>query len=434
MSEAVAALALAGYRGAGRLASPLLGLFLAARGRAGKEDRARRGERYGLSRLARPDGPLVWVHAASVGETLAVMGLIERIAGEGIAVLLTTGTVTSAAIAARRLPPGAHHQYVPLDVASWVGRFLDHWRPTLAVFVESEIWPSTVHELAARAIPQVLVNGRISARSARRWGAVDGLAAALFGRLALTLAQSPADAERLSALGARDVAVTGNLKFDGAPPTVDASELARLTAVIGDRPTWVAASTHAGEEALVAAAHARLAQQLPGLLTVLAPRHPQRGDEVRALIAEAGLTVASRSKGETPDAATDVYLTDTIGEMGLIYRLAPVAYIGGSLVPHGGQNPIEPSRLDVAVVHGPHVFNFADLYRDLDETGGAQAVADLDGLVAAIASAHTDPAGRAARIACARVVVDRATGALDRTFAALRPLMGAPAESSRCAD
>lgn len=432
MSEILAGLVLATYRSAGRLASPLVDLFLAARRRAGKEDPARRGERRGVASLPRPDGRLVWVHAASVGETLAVLGLVERLAATGAGVLVTTGTVTSAEIAATRLPAGARHQYVPVDVGAWVGRFLDHWRPDLAIFVESEIWPATIHALATRSIPQVVVNARVSARSARRWRLLDGLPDALFGRLALALAQTPGDAERLADLGVARVAVTGNLKFDGRPLGVDAAELARLGAAIAGRPTWVAASTHAGEEALVAAAHRRLRTDLPGLLTVLAPRHPQRGDEVRALLAEAGLAVASRSRGETPDAATDVYLADTIGEMGLVYRLAPVAFVGGSLVPHGGQNPIEPARLGVAVLHGPHVRNFADLYRELDAAGGATAVGDLDALVAALAAAHADPAALAASVERARAVVERSTGALDRTVAALAPWLPAtPAGEER---
>ena len=424
MSELLAALALATYRTVGRLGVPAVELFLAARERAGKEDPARRGERRGRASLARPAGRLVWVHAASVGETLAVMGLVERLAATGAAVLLTTGTVTSAAIAAARLPAGARHQYVPVDLPSWVDRFLDHWRPDLAVFVESEIWPTSVQALAARSIPQVLVNARISARSARRWGRFDGLGAALFGRLALILAQTPGDGERLAGLGAARVEVTGNLKFDGRPLAVDAAELACLTSAFAGRPTWVAASTHAGEESRVAEVHARLKPRLPGLLTVSAPRHPQRGDEVRALMAEAGLRVASRSKGEIPDAATDVYLADTIGEMGLVYRLAPVAFVGGSLIPHGGQNPIEPARLDVAVVHGPHVHNFADLYLELDACGGARSVADATALAEAILAAHTDPAGLAATRDAARAVVERSTGALDRTMAALAPWLG----------
>lgn len=430
MSEILADLALAAYRTAGRLAAPVVDLALGLRRRAGKEDPARRAERRGIAGHPRPTGRLVWVHAASVGETLAVIDLVERLVARGTPVLVTSGTVTSAAIAAERLPAGALHQYVPVDVAPWVARFLDHWRPDLAVFVESEIWPATIRALDDRGIPRVLVNARVSERSARRWHRLDGLPRALFGGFALVLAQSDGDGERLAGLGAPRVLATGNLKFDRPPLAVDAAELGRLRAGLAGRPAWVAASTHDGEEAIAAAVHARLTTRLAGLLTVIAPRHPRRGDDIAATLAAAGLRVARRSQGETPEAATDVYLADTIGEMGLVYRLAPIAFVGGSLVPHGGQNPIEPARLGVAVLHGAAVRNFADLYRALDETGGARPVADADDLAEAVAALLADAAGRAAMVDHAQAVVDRSTGALDRTLAALAPWLvageGAP--------
>ena len=419
MAEALAEAVLAGWRGLGRLVSPILPLVLAVRTRMGKEDAARRGERFGRASAARSTGPLVWVHAASVGETIAVLPLIARLVEAGDAVLLTSGTVTSAAIAAQRLPKGAIHQYVPLDVVPWVARFLDHWRPRLALFVESEIWPTCISELARRGIPQVLVNGRISARSARRWGRFGDVPKVLFGRLTGVAAQTPADGERFAALGAPSVAVTGNLKFDGAALPVDQSELARLAVAMGTRPRWLAASTHPGEEAIAAEVHAKLKPRLPGLLTVIAPRHPSRGDELRRDLAARGLSVASRSLGETPAADTDIHLTDTIGEMGLIYRLAPLAFVGGSLVDRGGQNPIEPARLGRAVLHGPKVYNFADVYRELDREEAALAVDDAEALATAVADLLADPARIDALVARAETVVSRSTGALDRTMMAL---------------
>ena len=425
MSEVLADLALALYRSAGRLASPLADLALRLRERTGKEDPARRRERRGVPSRPRPAGRLVWVHAASVGETLAVIDLVERLVASGTPVLVTSGTVTSAAIAAERLPAGALHQYVPVDVAPWVERFLDHWRPDLAVFVESEIWPATIRALDRRGIPRVLVNARVSERSARRWHRLDGLPHALFGGFALALAQSDADAERLAGLGVSRVLATGNLKFDRPPLPVDEAELARLGTTLGARPVWVAASTHDGEEAIAATVHARLRSRLAGLLTVIAPRHPRRGDEIAATLAAAGLRVARRSRAETPVGATDVYLADTIGEMGLVYRLAPIAFVGGSLVPHGGQNPIEPARLGVAVLHGAAVRNFADLFRDLDESGGARRVADAEELAATVAALLADEPARTALVERAHAVVARSTGALDRTLAALAPWLAA---------
>lgn len=419
MADGFAEAALTGWRGVGRILAPALPLVLALRTRWGKEDAARRGERFGRAGVARPEGSLVWVHAASVGETIAVLPLIERLRAGGDVVLLTTGTVTSAAIAAQRLPTGAIHQYVPLDVVPWVARFLDHWRPRLAVFVESEIWPTCISELSRRGIPQVLVNGRISARSARRWSRFGGVAEVLFRRLTGIAAQSPGDGERFAALGAASVSVSGNLKFDGAPLPVDDAELTRIEVAIGDRPRWLAASTHPGEEAIAADVHARLKGRLPNLLTVIAPRHPIRGDDLRRDLAARGLTVASRSLGEAPSSATDVYLTDTIGEMGLIYRLAPIAFVGGSLVDRGGQNPIEPARLGRAVLHGPETHNFADVYRELDAEEAATLVRDGDELAHTVDALLREPAAVAAQVARAEIVVSRSTGALDRTMAYL---------------
>lgn len=423
MSELAGRAALAAWRGVGRLIGPALGVMLDVRTRAGKEDPARRGERFGRASVARPEGEVVWMHAASVGETVSVLPLIGRLVAPGRTVVLTTGTVTSAKIAAERLPAGAIHQYVPLDVAPAIGRFLEHWRPKAALFVESEIWPATMVELAKRAIPQVLINGRMSPRSFSRWRRMPAVARAVFGRLTAALAQGEGDGSRLGALGVPTVSVTGNLKFDGAPLGADAEELARLAAAIGTRPRWLAASTHPGEETIAAKAHAIAARRLPGLLTVIAPRHPTRGDEIRAMLADRRLQVASRSRGEMPTGETDVYLCDTIGEMGLIYRLAPVAFVGGSLAPRGGQNPIEPARLGVAVVHGPSTHNFTEIYREFDEAGGAITVDDSGDLAAAIELLIGD-AGRRGRLdAAARVVVERSTGALERTLAALAPLI-----------
>ena len=430
MSETIGEAALSVYRGVGRALGPALRLMLDIRTRAGKEDPRRRHERFGRARASRPAGPLVWVHAASVGETMSVLPLVARLVGTGVTVLMTTGTVTSAAIAAERLPPGAIHQYVPLDVITHVAAFLDHWRPGVALFVESEIWPVTIAELKRRGISQVLINARLSERSFRRWHRIAGVARVLFGRLTLALAQGAGDAERLAAIGVPRVMVTGNLKFDGPPLIADQTERARLSAVIGRRPTWLAASTHPGEEAVAAEVHLALRDRLPGLLTIIAPRHPTRGADLRADLAEQGLRVASRSLGERPGPRTDVYLADTIGEMGLVYALAPIAFVGGSIAPRGGQNPIEPARLGVAVLHGPSTHNFAEIYRDLDAGGGAVTVSGAGDLAEAIVRLSADPVSLADQIAAAGAVVDRSTGALERTMAALAPLLTAPDTAS----
>lgn len=423
-----AAAAILAYRAIGHVLRPVLPLALDRRARRGKEDAARLAERYGIASRPRPEGRLVWVHAASVGETNAVIGLVERIVAAGLAVVFTSVTVTSAALAAKRLPAGAVHQFSPLDIAPYVARFLDHWRPELAVSVESEIWPVTILALAERGIPQARVNAHMSERSERGWRRFGALSRALFGRLDACLAQSEADAARYRALGARSVTVTGNIKFDVPPPVVDAAALARFRSEVGGRPLWVAASTHAGEEAAAAWVHRRLAGRIPGLLTVIVPRHPARGGEIRTMLAAEGLAVAQRSLGEAPTATTDIYLADTLGELGLFYEAAPVAFVGATLVDIGGHNPIEPVQLGAAVVHGPHTQNAAEIYAALDDGGGAVEVADAGALAEAVAALLTDPAALERRRAAAAATLVPFNGALERTFAALRPWLAAAGE------
>ncbi len=427
MPDRLGGLLLAGYGLAGRVAMPAIPALLRRRAGRGKEDPARLGERYGIASAARPAGALIWVHAASVGETNAVLPLVARLAGMGLPVLLTTVTVTSAAIAARSLPPGAVHQFAPVDVTPWIRRFLAHWRPTLAVFVESEVWPVTTAELAAAAIPHVIVNGRMSSRSFARWQRLGRAAHRVFGPLALALAQTGEDAARLKSLGAGQVEVTGNLKFDVPPPPADPEAIAGLRRELGDRPLLVAASTHEGEEVLVAAAHRAVAAALPDLVTVIAPRHPQRGAAIRDAIA-GPQPVTLRSAGE-PLPPAGIHVADTLGELGLFYRLAPVAFVGGSLVPHGGQNPIEPVRLSTAVLHGPHVGNFAAIYQALDAGGGAVAVSDAASLAAAATRLLTEPQALRQQIVAAEAALAPFGGALARTLEALRPFLPAGALS-----
>ncbi len=411
------------YRNAGRIAAPAAGLLLDYRTRKGKEDPSRRGERLGRASRDRPRGPLVWVHAASVGEVNAVLPLVKRIRATGPHVLLTTGTVTSAKVATPHCRNGIVHQFVPLDMPPFVDRFLRHWRPDLALFVESELWPAIATALRQQNIPQVLVNGRMSDRSFRRWIRMPTVATAMIGGLSLCLAQSERDAERLRALGAAHVLFAGNLKFDSPPPAADPAALAALEAAIGRRPVWLAASTHPGEEADVMSVHRALKAHLPNLLTIIAPRHPDRGDEVAALGRAANAGVARHSVGEAIAADTDFYIVDTIGELGLFYRLAPVAFVGGSLVPHGGQNPIEPVKLGTMVVHGPHTDNFAEIYGALERAGGVARVANTEQLAKAVGALLSNAADRKRRTRLAAKALDPFVGALGRTVEALSPLL-----------
>jgi 3-deoxy-D-manno-octulosonic-acid transferase len=416
-------LALRAYRFASRAATPLTPWLLAERLDRGREHPTRLAERRGEASLPRPDGPVVWVHGASVGEMLAVVPLIERIKARGVSVLVTTGTVTSAALADQRLPAGVLHQFVPLDAPKFVNRFLDHWRPDMALFVESDLWPNLILASSARKIPLIIVNGRVSERSFGRWRLAPGVIAALLGRFDLCLAQSPDNAQRFSRLGAQRVTSTGNLKLDVPAPPADVPTLNRLKALIGLRDVVAAASTHPGEETAVIAAHRRLRAKIPTLLTVIAPRHPARGESIAEIGKVAGLSVGLRSRGELPKRDIDIYIADTVGELGLVYRIAPIVFMGGSLATHGGQNPIEAIRLGAAVLHGPCVWNFAEIYSTLDKAQGAELVLDEEALTARLAAWLGDPAARAAVVAAATETMDKLGGALERTLAALDPYL-----------
>ena len=409
------------YRTSMSLLRPFTPLLLKLRERSGKEDPRRRGERLGIASMARPNGVLCWVHAASVGETNAVLPVIEALgnARPDLNFLLTTGTVTSAGLAGRRLGPRAVHQYVPLDAPEYAARFLEHWKPDLAVFTESEIWPSLILETSACNIPIALVNGRLSHRSRRRWQRNKTTAMPLFGRFNIVLAQNDRLAQGFSALGARNVHSVGNLKIDAPPPPVDLNELERLKAALGERPVFAAASTHEGEEETIAAAHRALTRQFENLCTIIAPRHPERGTALAETLKNLGFNVAQRSLGAVPGPRTDIYVADTIGELGTLYALAPVAFIGGSLIDRGGQNPIEAVRHGVAVLTGPHWQNFRDAYRTLLRHDGAIEIKSSADIAAAVTKLFESPAELQRMRAGATQALSTLSGALDKTVAAL---------------
>src|SRR3954453_7629835 len=389
----------------------------------GKEDPARVDERRGMSEDIRPHGPLVWIHGASVGEVLAAAALIERLRALDIRILLTSGTVTSATMVAKRFPPDIIHQYVPYDSPRYVARFLDHWRPSLALFIESDLWPNLILASAARRLPMVLINGRMSHRSFPRWRRVARTISALLGRFDICLAQSEIDAERFAALGSRNVVTTGNLKLDVPAPPADPAKLDRLLTMTRGRPIIVAASTHPGEEDILLEAHRTLARFFPSLLTVIVPRHPRRGEAIARMVPAFRLHVALRSREELPTATTDIYIADTMGELGLFYRLAPIVFMGGSLIEHGGQNPIEAVKLGASVVHGPHVFNFSDIYEALDRAGGARRADTQEALVKQLGQLLADPQAREICVAASERVVEQLGGALQRTLVALEPYL-----------
>ena len=340
----------------------------------GKEIAGRLDERRGIDPTARPPGKLLWLHAASVGESISALPLLQELP-EPVGVLFTTGTATSARLLAERLPAlnldsRVTHRFVPLDVPSWAMRFLDHWKPDAACFLESELWPNLLAACRARQIPTALINARMSRRSAAGWARLPGLAREMLGGFVFIAARSPTDAARLVALGAAGVTSDGDLKLSGGDLPFDEDEFARLQVQLGDRPRLLAASTHPGEEALFARLHRALANEIPGLLTAIVPRHPQRGTE---LAAEFGADL--RSRGALP--AGGIWIADTLGELGLLYRLFPAVLMGKSFMPPGGgQNPLEPARLGCAVAIGPLHDNFSDIVGLLQEAGSLEIVAD----------------------------------------------------------
>lgn len=413
------------YRAAMSALRPAVPTFLNLRGRRGKEDETRRGERLGFAGRPKPDGPLVWIHAASVGETNAVLPLIDAIlAGHARAnILLTTGTMTSASLAERRLPPRAMHQYVPLDVPQYAQRFLDHWRPSLAIFTESDLWPNLILAAAGRDIPLVLVNARMSPRSMKRWRKNARVGRPLFSRFNLILAQNNRIAATVKRLGAPNVVIAGNLKIDSPPPPIDEDALPQLKAAIGNRPIFVAASTHAGEDTVIASAHQIMRRAMPSLLTIIVPRHPERGGAIAHALMGQGLAVTRRSLDAVPDRASDIYIADTIGELGTIYALAPVAFIGGSIIPHGGQNPIEAIRHGTCVITGPHFHNFREAYDALIAANGAAVAATPEEIARIATTLLTDPSALKRMQGGANDTLQELGGALEKTLTALHPFL-----------
>ncbi len=411
------------YRVISALLEPAAAGLLLWRRRRGKEDPTRFAERRGYPGVRRPDKTLVWLHGASVGETVTLLPLVEKLKRRGLAVLVTSGTVTSAKLLAARLPAGVIHQYLPLDVPRYMRRFLDYWRPELGLICESEIWPNLMIEARKRAIPLVLVNARMSERSFRRWYKLPQTSRYLLSCFESCLAQSQGDGERLAQLGAPRVSIAGNLKFDVPAPPADADTLAILDGLTTGRPVWIAASTHPGEDEQVIAAHLGLKVHLPKLLTIIAPRHPQRGAEIDALAQANGIATAQRSQGGMPERDVELYIADTVNELGLFYRLSQVAFIGGSLTPVGGHNPIEPAKLGCALLHGPYVHNATDVFAAFDRGGGAREVADTQALAGAVHRWLSDPAAARQAARAAAQTSHQLGGALNRTMQTIEPLL-----------
>ncbi|MES1198701.1 MAG: 3-deoxy-D-manno-octulosonic acid transferase [Pseudomonadota bacterium] len=421
---------LAGYRGAVAALGPFASLWLDSRARAGKEDSARLRERYGYAPRPRPDGALIWLHGASVGESGVALQLVEALAARNSAFnfLLTSGTRTSAELIARRAPKRATHVYAPIDRTDSVRRFLAHWRPDLGVFVESEMWPNLILEAQAAGAPLALVNARMSPSSLARLARWPAAAKRLLDAFSLLLAADRRTADALSRLSGKTASLVGNLKLAAPAPPVDAGAHAALAAQIGARPVWLAASTHTGEDEILRAAHAKLRTTHPDALLIIAPRHPERGAEIAALAGNAPRRALKQDIG-----AAAVYIADTLGELGLFYSLANVAFIAGSLLPElKGHNPAEAARLGSAIVTGPHIESFQDVFDAFLAANAARRAATADEIAATVAALWRDNAERARQTEAARAVADSGADALKQTVTRLMTL--APASKLEVAN
>ncbi len=421
------------YRAASHAVGPIAGFALNRRMKAGKEDPARINERRGCAGAPRPEGPLVWLHGASVGESLSMLPLIGALGAQqpDLNFLVTTGTIASAQLMTKRLPSSAVHQFIPLDHPRYVSAFLDHWRPDAAIFVEAEFWPNLILEARARVAVLALVNGRMSPKAFDDWSRRRGAIRHVLSAFDILIAQDSENAARLETLSGRPVETYGNLKTAAGPLAVHENEHARLAGQLAGRPSWLAASTLPGEDQTVLAGHRSLRERVAGVVTILAPRHPERGGEIAARARDGGLETALRSSGEAVGPGTDVYVADTLGELGLFYRLADIAFVGGSLVEKGGHNPLEPARLDAAILHGPHVFNFLETYEEMRRAGGTALVRDDRELMGAVARLLADGKTRTA-MARAAAAAAEAGGekVLTRITERIASAIGAPPHRS----
>lgn len=355
--------------------SPVIKHVLEKRVREGKEDPARLSERFGVPSLARPDGELMWVHVASVGESQSMLPMIELFLTQNPAahVLVTTITRTAATLLQQRLPDRAFHQYLPVDRPKWVRRFLEYWRPDVVLWAESELWPVMMAELAKRRLPVALLNARMSARSFRNWSRAKGLAEHILSAFTVILTQTEQDKSCFDQLGGRSVVVTDNIKYCADPLPVDEHLLSKTLQSIGSRPCWVYASTHQGEEELALVVHKTLKTKFPDLLTIVVPRHPERSAAIESFYQEQSVSFCKHSTKPVPDTDCDLYLVDGLGLLGLYYRACPVACVGRSFSDDGGggHNPLEPALLHSVVLHGPHVRNLQEIYDQMDQAGAA---------------------------------------------------------------
>ncbi|MFG6582505.1 3-deoxy-D-manno-octulosonic acid transferase [Sulfitobacter sp. 1A12779] len=411
---------------ASRVILPVAGRRSMAKLRRAEVSSERAHEKLGHASQPRPEGQLIWFHAASVGESLSVLALIDRM-GHALPqahFLITSGTATSARLVGGRLPPRTRHQFAPLDAPGPLKRFLDHWRPDAALFVESELWPQMLRRTHARGTAMALINARLSQRSIESWQKRPALAGFLFGVFDLILTQNDAMARAMATINAPADRVTPgiNLKSMAGPLPQDDGTIAEAREALEGRPVWIASSTHPGEEKAVLEAHRQLLERIPELCLILAPRHPERGDEVAGLIASYGLTHGRRTRGDMP--REQVYLADTLGELGTWYGLSEIVFLGGSLHPIGGHNPYEVAQAGAMVLSGTHVTNFAETYAEMEAEGAARLVAGTQDLADRVGVLLRNDIALASGVAAAKAYAAGQTDKLDsiaeRLITALR--------------
>ncbi len=403
------------------LAMPFIYIWLFIRKKKGKEDKKRFNERLGKNLPPRPSGKLIWMHGASVGECLSMQPLIKQILSKNkdVHIMVTSGTVTSAELMAKRLPERAFHVYIPVDFSRFAKRFVSHFKPDAVLWFESEFWPNILFEINQAGHPLVLLNGRISDNSFRRWKKFTWVIRFILGQFTLVFGQTKEDARRLQILGAKEAVCVGNLKCAAPPAPFDDDDLKDLLRQIGKRPCWIGGSTHPDEESQMADIHLKVMEKFPDLLTISAPRHPNRRTEICQAFQKRGLSVAVRTQNEKITPETQVYLADTLGEMGLIYRLAPIVFVGGSLIKFGGQNMLEPMRLGRSVLIGPHAFNFREIVATGKEKQALIEVVDKNEMAEKILFYLSHPeemvvlGARAEELACSEMAV------LERVYDAL---------------
>ena len=413
------------YRAATRLLGPALYLYLNRRKSLGKEDPGRIGERFGHPSAPRPKGKLVWIHGASVGESLSALPVIDEIRRRypDVSIVVTTGTVTSAALMHERLPKGVIHQFIPIDRQVCVARFLHHWKPDLALWLESDLWPNILTKAKKAGTRLVLVNGRISEKSFKGYSRFPSFIRPVIAAFDLILTQGAEETERFAALGATNIKAVGNLKFAAPPLPANDEELGKLRDQIGNRPVWLASSTFDGEERIAGQVHQNLAPTHPGLLTIIVPRHPVRADDIEADLIAQGFQVSRRSQGNQITEQTEIYLADTMGDLGLFYRIAPVCFMGKSLCSTGGQNPLEPARLGCAILHGPDMSNFAIISQEMLAAGACRPVSDADDLTRQLGGFLRAPASAQKVAAAGLAYASSKAEVLDRTLDAIDPLI-----------